>query len=111
NWGSDFLCTEQNPSSSVPSSVHELRPADIKVVAAMGDSLTTALGARPSESSNLTTPWRGLSWSIGGDGTLETHTTLPNILKKFNPSILGFSTGTLEETAGLNVADEGARAQ
>ncbi|ERE67431.1 phospholipase B1, membrane-associated-like protein [Cricetulus griseus] len=111
NWGSDFLCTEQNPSSSVPRSVHELRPADIKVVAALGDSLTTALGARPSESSNLTTPWRGLSWSIGGDGTLETHTTLPNILKKFNPSILGFSTGTLEATAGLNVAQEGARAQ
>ncbi|KAL6043970.1 hypothetical protein STEG23_008342, partial [Scotinomys teguina] len=111
NWGSDFLCTEQSPSSSVPSSVHELRPADIKVVAAMGDSLTTASGARPSESSNLTTTWRGLSWSIGGDGALETHTTLPNILKKFNPSILGFSTGTLEETAGLNVAEEGARAQ
>lgn len=111
NWGSDFLCTEQNPSGSVPSSVHALRPADIKVVAAMGDSLTTAFGARRSESSNLTTPWRGLSWSIGGDGMLETHTTLPNILKKFNPSILGFSTGTLEETAGFNVAEEGARAQ
>ncbi|XP_040586851.1 phospholipase B1, membrane-associated isoform X2 [Mesocricetus auratus] len=111
NWGSDFLCTDRNPSGSVPSSVHELRPADIKVVAALGDSLTTASGARPSESSNLTAPWRGLSWSIGGDGTLETHTTLPNILKKFNPSILGFSTGTLEETAGLNVAQEGARAQ
>ncbi|XP_075811398.1 phospholipase B1, membrane-associated isoform X3 [Microtus pennsylvanicus] len=111
NWGSDFLCTTQSPSSSVPSSVHELRPADIKVVAALGDSVTTASGARPSESSSLTTSWRGLSWSIGGDGTLETHTTLPNILKKFNPSILGFSTGTLEETAGLNMAREGARAQ
>ncbi|XP_076798379.1 phospholipase B1, membrane-associated isoform X3 [Arvicanthis niloticus] len=111
NWGSDFLCTEQSPSSKVPTSVHELRPADIKVVAAMGDFLTVATGARPSESNNLATPWRGLSWSIGGDGTLETHTTLPNILKKFNPSILGFSTGTLEDTTGLNVAEEGARAQ
>ncbi|XP_028634820.1 phospholipase B1, membrane-associated [Grammomys surdaster] len=111
NWGSDFLCTEQSPSSKVPTSVHELRPADIKVVAAMGDFLTTATGARTSESNSLATPWRGLSWSIGGDGTLETHTTLPNILKKFSPSILGFSTGTLEDTAGLNVAEEGARAQ
>ncbi|XP_045664850.1 phospholipase B1, membrane-associated [Ursus americanus] len=111
NWGSDFLCSEWNPSSSVPTSVHELRPGDIKVVAAMGDSLTTALGARPSNSSDLPTSWRGLSWSIGGDGILDTHTTLPNILKKFNPHILGFSTGTLEETAGLNVAVEGARAR
>ncbi|XP_073905509.1 phospholipase B1, membrane-associated isoform X1 [Castor canadensis] len=110
NWGSDFLCTEWNPSSSVPTSVHKLRPADIKVVAALGDSLTTAMGARPINSNNLLTSWRGLSWSIGGDGVLENHTTLPNILKKFNPSIFGFSTGFWEETAGLNVAVEGATA-
>ncbi|KAM9053640.1 phospholipase B1, membrane-associated [Megaptera novaeangliae] len=111
NWGSDFLCEEWNPSNSVPTSVHELRPADIKVVAALGDSLTTAVGARPSNSSDLPTSWRGLSWSIGGDGDLGTHTTLPNILKKFNPKIFGFSTGTREETAGLNAAVEGARAR
>uniref|UniRef100_A0A8C5JYF0 Phospholipase B1, membrane-associated n=1 Tax=Jaculus jaculus TaxID=51337 RepID=A0A8C5JYF0_JACJA len=109
NWGSDLLCMERNPSDSIPTSVHELRPADIKVVAALGDSLTTATGARPGNSTH--TPWRGLSWSIGGDGVLETHTTLPNILKKFNPSILGFSIGTGEKTAGLNVAVEGARAR
>nr|XP_019590876.1 PREDICTED: phospholipase B1, membrane-associated isoform X2 [Rhinolophus sinicus] len=111
NWGSDFLCMEWNPSNSVPTSVHELRPADIKVVAALGDALTVAVGARPSNSSDILMSWRGLSWSIGGDGILETHTTLPNILKKFNPHILGFSTGTEEETAGLNVAMEGARAR
>uniref|UniRef100_H0XDI7 Phospholipase B1, membrane-associated n=1 Tax=Otolemur garnettii TaxID=30611 RepID=H0XDI7_OTOGA len=111
NWGSDFLCMELNPSSSVPTSVHELRPADIKVVAALGDSMTTAKGARADNSSGTITSWRGLSWSIGGDEVLETHTTLPNILKKFNPNLLGFSTGTREETTGLNVAVEGARAR
>ncbi|KAH0505598.1 Phospholipase B1, membrane-associated [Microtus ochrogaster] len=105
NWGSDFLCTTQSPSSSVPSSVHELRPADIKVVAALGDSVTEAASLCDFDRVTFLFP------SIGGDGTLETHTTLPNILKKFNPSILGFSTGTLEETAGLNMAREGARAQ
>lgn len=36
---------------------------------------------------------------------------LKDILKKFNPQILGFSTGTQEETAGLNVAVEGASAR
>ncbi|KAM9635478.1 phospholipase B1, membrane-associated [Trichechus inunguis] len=111
NWGSDFLCMDWSPSNIVPTSVHKLQPADIKVVAALGDALTTAVGARPSNSSELLMPWRGLSWSIGGDGVLETHTTLPNILKKFNPHILGFSTGTQEETAGLNVAVDGARAR
>ncbi|XP_077008603.1 phospholipase B1, membrane-associated [Tamandua tetradactyla] len=111
NWGSDFLCTEWSPSTTVPTSVHKLRPGDIKVVAALGDSLTTALGARLRNASGLPTSWRGLSWSIGGDGALEAHTTLPNILKKFNPHLHGFSTGTREETAGLNAAVEGARAR
>jgi phospholipase B1 len=36
---------------------------------------------------------KGSSWSIGGDGTLEDTFTLPNILKKFNKNLTGFSTG------------------
>ncbi|KAB0361845.1 hypothetical protein FD754_006001, partial [Muntiacus muntjak] len=144
NWGSDFLCTEQNPSNSVPTSGdHETSPGNLEALpstlpqpcsnttsshetslqpqikaipsllppCSQAFHLYTAVGARPSNSSDLPTSWRGLSWSIGGDGDLGTHTTLPNILKKFNPNILGFSTGTREETAGLNVATEGARAR
>ncbi|XP_049689659.1 phospholipase B1, membrane-associated [Accipiter gentilis] len=107
NWGSDLLCSEQAPSSRVPTSVHELQAADIKVIGALGDSLTTAVGAKATD---LQTDWRGLSWSIGGDGTLETQTTLPNILKKFNPNLFGFSTGSSKETAGFNVAERGATA-
>ncbi|XP_019404135.1 PREDICTED: phospholipase B1, membrane-associated [Crocodylus porosus] len=110
NWGSDLLCPEQTASKNVPTSVHELRPVDIKVIAALGDSLTTAVGAQATSWNDLDTAWRGLSWSIGGDGTLETHTTLPNILKKFNPNIFGFSTGTKKEMAGFNIAAAGARA-
>ncbi|XP_050750065.1 phospholipase B1, membrane-associated [Gymnogyps californianus] len=108
NWGSDLSCSEQAPSSRVPTSVHELQPADIKVIGALGDSLTTAVGAKATD---LQTDWRGLSWSIGGDGTLETQTTLPNILKKFNPNLFGFSTGISKETAGFNVAERGATAR
>ncbi|XP_051832183.1 phospholipase B1, membrane-associated [Antechinus flavipes] len=111
NWGSDFLCSEQGSSSSTPTSVHQLRPADIKVIAALGDSLTTAVGAGAKNITGLSMAWRGLSWSIGGDGVLETHTTLPNILKKFNRHLHGFSTGTQKETIGLNVATRGAMAQ
>ncbi|XP_014805943.1 PREDICTED: phospholipase B1, membrane-associated [Calidris pugnax] len=108
NWGSDLSCPEQAPSSPVPTSVHELQPADFKVIGALGDSLTTGVGANAADQK---TEWRGLSWSIGGDGTLETHTTLPNILKKFNPNLFGFSTGSSEETAGFNVAKSGATAR
>ena len=36
----DFPCTELAPSPTVPTSVHALRPSDVKVVAALGDSIT-----------------------------------------------------------------------
>ncbi|KFP88878.1 Phospholipase B1, membrane-associated, partial [Acanthisitta chloris] len=108
NWGGDLSCPGHPPSSRVPTSVHELRPADIKVIGALGDSLTTAVGAKVPD---LETDWRGLSWSIGGDATLETQATLPNILKKFNPKLFGFSTGSSKETAGFNVAERNATAR
>ncbi|XP_048155569.1 phospholipase B1, membrane-associated [Corvus hawaiiensis] len=108
NWGSELSCPGHTPSSRVPTSVHELRPADIKAVGALGDSLTTAVGAKVPD---LQTDWRGLSWSIGGDETLEIQATLPNILKKFNPNLFGFSSGSSKETAGFNVAERNATAR
>lgn len=108
NWGSELSCPGYTPSSRVPTSVHELRPGDIKAIGALGDSLTTAVGAKVPD---LQTDWRGLSWSIGGDETLEVQATLPNILKKFNPNLFGFSTGSSKETAGFNVAERNAAAR
>jgi hypothetical protein len=35
-----------NDNNSIPTSVHALRPSDIKCIGAMGDSFTTGLGAR-----------------------------------------------------------------
>ncbi|XP_017266887.1 phospholipase B1, membrane-associated isoform X2 [Kryptolebias marmoratus] len=109
NWGSDFSCAHTAPSNSVPISVHRLRPADIKVVAALGDSITAGFGAKANNLLQLKTEYRGVSWSIGGDHTLETVTTLPNILKKFNPDIKGMSKGTGKKQTGFNVAVSGAK--
>uniref|UniRef100_A0ACB8GB04 Uncharacterized protein n=1 Tax=Sphaerodactylus townsendi TaxID=933632 RepID=A0ACB8GB04_9SAUR len=78
DWGSDLSCPGQTPSKEVPTSVHKLRPADIRVIAALGDSLTIALGALATGLDDLKTPWRGLSWSAGSDGDLDSHTTLPS---------------------------------
>ncbi|KAM9316187.1 phospholipase B1, membrane-associated [Gastrophryne carolinensis] len=111
NWGSDLHCSIMGPSNSVPTSVHQLRPADIKVVAALGDSLTAAFGARATSILNVATEWRGVSWSIGGDETLDTVTTLPNILKKFNSNLKGFSTGVGKDNLMFNVAISGAKAE
>ncbi|XP_076874027.1 phospholipase B1, membrane-associated isoform X2 [Brachyhypopomus gauderio] len=111
NWGSDFSCKDTAPSSSVPTSVHRLRPADIKVVAALGDSITTGLGAKSQNFFQLSTEYEGVSWSIGGDLTLNSTTTLPNILRKFNPSLQGVSKGQgILVQKGFNMATSGAKA-
>ncbi|MCJ8736485.1 hypothetical protein PDJAM_G00013010 [Pangasius djambal] len=111
-----FTCTVTSPSPSVPTSVHFLRPADVNVVAALGDSITAGNGVGASQNNLLgvLTEYRGLSWSIGGNGDLSTVTTLANILRKFNPSLTGFSTGTGKATttqAFLNQAVAGAKSK
>ncbi|XP_044233265.1 phospholipase B1, membrane-associated-like [Thunnus albacares] len=109
NWGSDFSCVDLAPSDTVPTSVHKLRPADIKVVAALGDSSTAGTGAKAKDLFELKREYKGVSWSIGGDKTLEAVTTLPNILKKFNPSLKGFSKGLGSIQKGFNMAVSGAK--
>ncbi|XP_038646262.1 phospholipase B1, membrane-associated [Scyliorhinus canicula] len=112
---SPFICPDMEPSETVPISVHTLKPADIKIVAALGDSLTTAIGANATNVLQLPIEYRHVSWSIGGYGTLSAVITLPNILKIFNPNITGYSKRktfhqippTLEQT-GFNFAVTGA---
>ena len=49
-------------STSVPTSVHRLRPSDVKCVGAMGDSLTAALGAHANTPIGLFFENRGLNF-------------------------------------------------
>ncbi|XP_052042292.1 phospholipase B1, membrane-associated-like [Apodemus sylvaticus] len=112
--GSEFSCPDKSPSDSVPTTVHRLRPADIKVIGAMGDSLTAGNGAGslPQAIFDVLTEYRGLSWSVGGNEDIKTVTTLPNILREFNPSLKGFSVGTGKETSAgafFNQAVAGAK--
>lgn len=76
---------------TLPTSVHRLTPGDVKIVAALGGSATSGFGARSSSLADLFVDFRGISWSIGGDGSLESVLTLPNILKKYNPLLTGYS--------------------
>ncbi|XP_072288281.1 phospholipase B1, membrane-associated-like, partial [Pyxicephalus adspersus] len=63
NWGSDMECRNFDAvSNSVPTSAHKLRPGDVRVVAALGDSLTAGFGARATSVLNVATEWRGISW-------------------------------------------------
>jgi phospholipase B1 len=87
-----FSCNVTS-SPSNPSSVHALRPSDIRVVGAIGDSMTAGFGAEATSLLNLIGDWRGDSWNMGGSKTFEQLPSLPNILRQFNPSLYGFSTG------------------
>ncbi|KAJ1358518.1 hypothetical protein KIN20_016962 [Parelaphostrongylus tenuis] len=94
------------PSDKTPEDVNKVRPADINVIAAMGDSFTTAARARNyvEDPHNV---YPGNSYFIGGDETLEKHITVANILRAFNPRIVGMSHGSGYGGAGFNVAVNG----
>ncbi|XP_065341337.1 phospholipase B1, membrane-associated-like [Cloeon dipterum] len=102
-------------SKERPSSVHQLRPGDIDVVATIGDSLSAATGAVARTFYDvLTIDNRGMSWNGGGQGNWRQYLTLPNILKEYNSNLTGYSLGDgLSQTpnARFNVAVNGAMDQ
>ncbi|KAF3426035.1 hypothetical protein E2986_02096 [Frieseomelitta varia] len=98
-------------SPEIPESVHRLRPGDIDVIAAMGDSLTAGAGLYATNLLEVFVENRGASAFIGGQGTWRTHMTLPNILKEFNPKLIGYAYGdslTTQSPSQLDVAEIGA---
>lgn len=106
-----FPCQALNASSVTPTSVHSLRPADIRVVGSLGDSLTAGNGISATNIFAVLVQNRGLSWSGGGQGTFETTVTMPNVLKKFNPNLYGYATGDGDEDSSrsyFNVAITGS---
>jgi phospholipase B1 len=106
-----FNCTTYGPSPVSPTNVHQLRPGDIGIVAALGDSITAGFGADAGSIFCIFTEWRGLSWSIGGDEDASTILTVPNVLKQYNPNIKGWAVGTGKQNskgANLNMAVSGA---
>ncbi|XP_072032181.1 phospholipase B1, membrane-associated-like [Amphiura filiformis] len=111
NTGVKFQCDVSNEEIS-SSSVHQLRPEDIDVVGAIGDSYTAAFGAGANYlGPNAFLEHRGLSFSVGGDEALESHVSIPNILHKYNPNLYGFSEGVGMENSNLNVAVTGATSE
>lgn len=88
-----FPCnTTASRSSTRPVSVHALRPGDIDVIGAFGDSLTAGNGIIATDLLQVAFQNRGLSFSGGGQYNWRKFTTLPNILKEFNPNLIGYAT-------------------
>ncbi|KAL7301492.1 hypothetical protein TKK_0005929 [Trichogramma kaykai] len=107
-----FPCDVSNGRSpKVPKTVHELRPGDIDVIGAMGDSLTAGNGVFASNILHVLMENRGVVATGGGQGNWRMYLTLPNILKEFNPNLIGFATSdafTYEKASEFNVAEGGA---
>lgn len=108
----DFPCDLSiAKSATVPNSVHKLRPGDIQVIGALGDSLTAGFGLTATNLLGVALEDRGISFSIGGEEDWRTKLTLPNILKEFNPSLVGYSLGpsiSTQRESQFNVAEGGA---
>jgi len=107
-----FNCSAFGRNGTVPTNVNQLRISDIDVVMAMGDSITAAFGAQAGSILSVFNEYRGISWSIGGIKTLDTGVlTVPNLIRQYNPNVVGFSVGTGKATtsnAKLNQAVSGA---
>ncbi|KAI5722685.1 hypothetical protein M8J76_012064 [Diaphorina citri] len=107
-----FPCDlSQARSPLPPNNVNQLRPGDIDIVGAIGDSITAGNGIVATNPSQVNTENRGLSWSVGGQEDWRTYLTVPNILKMFNPNLFGYSLSDSYSThrnAQFNVAEIGA---
>lgn len=77
----------------------------------MGDSLTAGYGLTASSIVGVLLEERGMSFSIGGEENWRTYLTLPNILKQFNPNLVGYSLRaslSIQRESQFNVAEGGA---
>ena len=87
-----FSCPPLPPLTEPAKDVYSLRPQDIKVVMALGDSVTAGFGMMGSHG-NLVADlqeYRGQSWSMGGDANASTVATF---LRFYTPAIIGGSLG------------------
>ncbi|KAJ3309208.1 hypothetical protein HDV04_006315 [Boothiomyces sp. JEL0838] len=89
-------CPSLPARSSPPANIRDVRPDDIKVIAAIGDSITAGFGAKglanpkqPIDIQNLDED-RGVSWSMGGD---DGAITIANFVKQYSPNVVGASVG------------------
>eukprot|EP00128_Syssomonas_multiformis_P010694 Colp12_sorted_trinity150504_noHs@7375 len=87
-----FECPPLKKDLPKAQHVGELKPSDISVTMALGDSITAGFGLKGLHINpyDEVAEVRGISWSIGGDGD---YNTVPNFIKRYNPDVKGFSIG------------------
>ncbi|KAI8969710.1 hypothetical protein BDB01DRAFT_768090 [Pilobolus umbonatus] len=89
-------CPAVAASSTVPTNVNNLRPGDIKITAALGDSIMAGFAAKGITGGSILSiqslfEHRGVSYGAGGDNGAV---TIPNFIKKYNSKVRGASKGS-----------------
>ncbi|EGG14847.1 phospholamban [Cavenderia fasciculata] len=83
-------CPVLKKSTYYPNDIYSVRPVDIKVVLAVGDSLSAAFGLTYHGFGSYVGESRGKSWSIGGDPKTP---SIPNFLAAIGANTTGQSFG------------------
>jgi len=97
---------------SNPTNARRLRPADIDVIATIGDSVAAGFAALSETIWDIFTEYRGHAFTIGGQQPYNEYVTVPNMLRLYNSNLKGYSIGdggADSPNAVLNVAVSGAR--
>ena len=82
-------------------------PADIEVVSGIGDYLMVAPAALANTTVDIFQNFPEVSFAMGGEGDWREFTTLPNLLRQFQPGLVGASSGTFTRS-GFNLASREA---
>uniref|UniRef100_A0A1I7TTG2 Lipase_GDSL domain-containing protein n=1 Tax=Caenorhabditis tropicalis TaxID=1561998 RepID=A0A1I7TTG2_9PELO len=101
-----FNCSRY--SLEEPSSVHQLHPSQIDVVAALGDSVSVAQAAESSSITDILEQYPGVSFVTGGDVELNEQATLYNMFHQFSPRIKGGSSDRIQKFYDFNLAVAGS---
>ncbi|CAL2032370.1 unnamed protein product [Caenorhabditis brenneri] len=101
-----FNCSR--PLFDEPTSVHQLHPSQIDVVAALGDSVSVAQSAKSSSILDIFEQYPGVSFVTGDDVALAEQSTLFNMFRKFSPRIKGGSSDRIRKFYDFNLAVAGS---
>uniref|UniRef100_A0A7S3CZ62 Uncharacterized protein n=1 Tax=Palpitomonas bilix TaxID=652834 RepID=A0A7S3CZ62_9EUKA len=91
----NFNCTPLSPPPAPAQDVRSIHPHDVKVMMAMGDSITAGFGMHEKYIFDGIQEYRGDVYSIGGNGDVASGTyTIPNFFEAVTGSKpLGYSKG------------------
>eukprot|EP00033_Pygsuia_biforma_P004068 GCRY01004459.1.p1 GENE.GCRY01004459.1~~GCRY01004459.1.p1 ORF type:complete len:363 (+),score=67.66 GCRY01004459.1:149-1237(+) len=93
-------CVNFTLPTTKPTNARQLHPSHINVIMALGDSITAGFGMKNVDPFDLV-EFRGRVFSIG---TNKDSLTLPNLIKKFNPNVVGGASGfTVPFTKGKDL--------